>query len=660
MNDWLVVAGIVLAAVSGVFGLFASRRGGGGERLAAALMVLGAACGIGGSGWALARGSSGIRLPWTVPNGAFFVQVDGLSAMFLIQVFLLGAVGSIYGLGYWPQAEHPRDGRKLRLFYGLMVAGMALLVCARNTILFLAGWEVMALAAFLTLSSQDELEPVRDVSYVYLVATRLGTLCLFAMFALLAAASGGFEFSPLHAGTSTAVQTAIFLLALVGFGLKAGVMPLHIWLPGAHARAPSHVSAVMSGVLIKTGIYGLVRLCSLFPNPPAWWGWVVLGLGSISGVLGVAFAIGQHDLKRLLAYHSVENIGIIMIGLGVALLGRATGHGELVVLGLSGALLHVWNHGLFKGLLFLSAGSVLHATHTREIDQLGGLSRRMPWTSLAFLLGAVAICGLPPLNGFVSELMIYLGLFRSAALRDGHEMWLAGALGAPVLALIGALAAACFVKAFGAVFLGETRSDRSVNSHESSRWMLGPMAVLAACCLLIGLAPPLVAPVLQAAVGNWAPELVQARQPLGSLAPLNWMAIASLGLAASLLAGFLLLRVRLRRPPTTAAVGTWDCGYAAPSHTMQYTSSSFAQTLVGLLGWALRPQVHTPQMGALWPGPATFHSHVPEVVLERILVPASQLALKLTRRFRWLQQGSANAYLLFILLTLFVLLLWRH
>jgi formate hydrogenlyase subunit 3/multisubunit Na+/H+ antiporter MnhD subunit len=239
-------------------------------------------------------------------------------------------------------------------------------------------------------------------------------------------------------------------------------MPLHVWLPGAHAIAPSHVSALMSGVLIKMGIYGLVRTFSLFPNPPLWWGQLVLLMGAISGVLGVAFAIGQHDFKRLLAYHSVENIGIICMGLGLALLGRSLGSGALVALGLGGALLHTWNHGLFKGLLFLSAGSVLHAAHTREIDELGGLAKRMPWTSFAFLVGSVAICGLPPLNGFVSELLVYLGLFEVARLPRG-VLWLVGAIGAPTLALIGALALACFVKVFGAMFLGEPRW--AVRSH---------------------------------------------------------------------------------------------------------------------------------------------------------------------------------------------------
>jgi formate hydrogenlyase subunit 3/multisubunit Na+/H+ antiporter MnhD subunit len=235
-----------------------------------------------------------------------------------------------------------------------MTAGMATLVVARNSVLFLVGWEIMALAAFFTLTTEDHLPAVREVGYLYLLATRIGTLCLFAMFALLHTATGTFELVTPPANTG--LSTAIFLLALAGFGLKAGLMPLHVWLPGAHANAPSHVSAFMSGVLIKMGIYGLVRICSLFPNPPLWWGGLILCLGVVSGIFGVAFAIGQHDLKRLLAYHSVENIGIICIGLGLAVMGRSLGRFELVALGLGGALLHVWNHGLFKALLFLSAG----------------------------------------------------------------------------------------------------------------------------------------------------------------------------------------------------------------------------------------------------------------------------------------------------------------
>src|SRR5262249_9358993 len=336
----------------------------------------------------------------------------GLSAIFLVPVFLISLLGNVYGLDYWKQTAHPENGRKLRLFYGLLTAGMALLVIARNSILFLFGWEIMALSAFFLVTTEDNDTEVRAAGWVYLVATHVATLCLFALFALLRMAGGSFALTPLAEGSVTpALATAIFVLALVGFGLKAGIMPLHIWLPGAHAAAPSHVSAIMSGVLIKMGIYGLVRVTSLLPTPPLEWGTTVLVLGAVSGVLGVAFAIGQHDLKRLLAYHSIENIGIIAMGLGLAMIGRTLSRPDWVLLGLAGVLLHVWNPALFKALLFLSAGSVIHATHSREIDRLGGLAKTMPWTALSFLVGAMAICGLPPLNGFVSEFLIYLGMF---------------------------------------------------------------------------------------------------------------------------------------------------------------------------------------------------------------------------------------------------------
>jgi hydrogenase-4 component B len=368
----------------------------------------------------------------------------------------------------------------------------------------------------------------------------------------------------------------------------------------------------------------------------------------------VAFAISQHDFKRLLAYHSVENIGIICMGLGVALLGRSLGNSTLVVLGLGGAILHVWNHGMFKGLLFLSAGSVLHATHTRDIDELGGLAKRMPWTALGFLVGAVAICGLPPLNGFVSELLVYLGLFRSAALPDG-TLWLTGALGAPALAFIGALALACFVKAHGAMFLGEPRSEHTAGAAESNRFILVPMAVLAGICFLIGILPWVVAPVLDRAVLTWAPEL--SGQRLTVLAPLRWVSLVGGLLLMALLVGAGLVRRHLRTRPA-ATTGTWDCGYVAPGPTMQYSSSSFAQTLVGLFSWALRPKVTNPDTRGLFPHPEAFTSNVADVVLDSILIPAAQLGTRVLRWFRWVQRGSMQAYLLYILLTLIVLFFW--
>ena len=363
-------------------------------------------------------------------------------------------------------------------------------------------------------------------------------------------------------------------------------MPLHVWLPGAHANAPSHVSAIMSGVILKMGIYGLVRVLSLLPTPPLAWGYVVLGLGVVSGVLGVAFAVGQHDLKRLLAYHSIENIGIIVIGLGLALIGRTLHRSDWIVLGLGGALLHVWNHALFKSLLFFSAGSVVHATGTREIDRLGGLAKMMPRTSLGFLVGAIAICGLPPLNGFVSELFIYLGLFGTLGIGAGAACPVA-AFAAPALSLIGALAVACFVKVFGAVFLGSARSEHARHAHESPWSMIGPMGVLMAGCGFIGLFPSLIAPVLGRAITAWSPETTDAGSRLATLAPLGW--IGGMGLLLLLLLGLGCVVLRQRLGAGELATGiTWSCGYAAPTARMQYTASSFAQMLVGLFGWALQ------------------------------------------------------------------------
>src|ERR1019366_2772214 len=294
MTDWLVVAGTILAAASGVPGLWEDRAGGkgkaNGERTATVLMVLGALCGIAGAVLAIANPSAGIDLGWPVPGGRFAIRIDGISAPFIVQIFLISALGSVYGLGYWKQAEHPRDGRKLRLFYGVMTAGTALLVCARNTMLFMAGWEIMAAAAFLTVTTQDEQKSVRDVGYVYMAATRLATLSLFALFAVLYASTGTLDFAAARPVTGGAA-TAILFLSIVAFGLKAGLMPMHVWLPGAHASAPSHISALMSGELIKMGIYGFVRTFSFFPHPPLWWGQLILLMGVVSGVLGVAFAI---------------------------------------------------------------------------------------------------------------------------------------------------------------------------------------------------------------------------------------------------------------------------------------------------------------------------------------------------------------------------------
>lgn len=659
MSEVLVLLGTLIAAASGVPGLLLSRSSPTGQCVTTLLAVLGAGLGLGGVGMFWATGDSQpIIQPWLIPGAEFSVAMDGLSAIFLAPVFLISLLGNVYGLGYWKQTEHPQNGRKLRLFYGTLTAGMALLVIARNSILFLFGWEIMALSAFFLVTTEEHEREVREAGWIYLVATHVATLSLFALFALLRAVSGSYALVPLPEGSLTSQSaSALFALGLVGFGLKAGIMPLHIWLPSSHAIAPSHVSAIMSGVIIKMGIYGLTRLTALLPNPPLEWGEIVLGLGVVSGVLGVAFAIGQHDLKRLLAYHSIENIGIIVMGLGLALLGRSLGRTDWIILGLSGSLLHVWNHALFKALLFLSAGSIIHTTHTREIDHLGGLAKRMPWTALCFLVAAVAICGLPPLNGFVSEFLVYLGLFATLGNKE-EPSFAAAAFAAPALALIGALALACFVKVYGAVFLGTARSEHAQHVHESPLTMLGPMGVLVACCFLIGLAPLLIAPLIGEGVTAWAPGLGNASPSMVALAPLGWITALGLGLAAALLVTGAVLGLRLRHSIVKETV-TWGCGYVAPTPRMQYTSSSFAQMLVGFFGWALRPRTRRPGELPLFPHKISFHSEVHDPVLDEMVLPTFRWGGWLFSWFRVFQQGSIQIYFLYIILALMVLLLWH-
>lgn len=654
----LLLWAVAMLGVSGVPGLFLARRSLVGQRIAALLTVPGAMLGIAGTLQWLRTGHDGeLKLPWALPGADFHVGLDGIAAFFLLPIFLVSLLGTIYGLAYWNQLEHPENGRKLRLFYGLLAAGMVLLVIARNAILFLFGWELMAIAAFFLVTTEDQVPEVREAGWIYFVATHLCTLLLFAMFGLLRAATGTFELVALPATTSPTITAVIFLMALGAFGIKAGIMPLHVWLPSSHAIAPSHVSALMSGVIIKMGIYGLVRVLGLLPTPPTWAGVLLLALGAISGVLGVAFAVGQHDIKRLLAYHSIENIGIIVMGLGLAMIGRALDKPAWVALGMAGCLLHTWNHALFKSLLFLGAGSVIHATHTREIDKLGGLIKSMPLTAFSFLLGATAICGLPPLNGFVSEWLIYLGLFRT--LGEGTDPGFAiAAFAAPALALIGALAVACFVKVFGAVFLGAPRSSHAQHVHESPLAMTVPMLVLVACCLAIGLAPASVAPILEQGIRDWLPAAFPNGLHLAAVAPFGWITWSATVLLVLVAAVGGCLWMRMRQA-TVDWTQTWGCGYVAPTSRMQYTSSSFAEMIVGLFSRALRPKTHRPAIHQLFPTEARFSTHVDDVVLEETVLPLARLTADGCYWFRWLQQGSIQAYLLYILVTLLVLLVWH-
>ncbi len=648
------ITGTLLLLFSGVPGLFGRSSPTGGERTALTLLLGGALLGTGGVIAALKHpAEASLTLPWAVPGGDFSLAIDPISACFLFPVFLIAALGAVYALGYWPHRSNPENGRKLRLFYGLIAGSLALVLTAHNSLLFLAAWEIMALAGFFLVTTEEKYLETRRAGFIYLTCAHTGTLALFALFILLEQNLGSFTFpAPAALDDNSGPASAIFLLALFGFGIKAGLTPLHIWLPGAHAAAPSHISAFLSGVMIKSGIYGLVRICSFFAAPPAWWGMTVLTLGVISGVLGVAFAIAQHDIKRLLAYHSVENIGIIAIGLGAALLGKTYDQPLLTALGLAGALLHVINHGLFKSLLFLGAGAVIHATGTREIEHYGGLLRGLPLTGIAFLGGAVAICGLPPLNGFVSEWLIYLGLFH--ALEGATLLPRLSLFAIPALAMIGGLALACFVKVFGIAFLGAPRTPAAAHAHEAPASMLWPMGLLLTCCLLIGLWPGALLPLLGQAASLWSGETppVPLLTKYAPAAALSWSALGLFLLLAGAACG---LRLGLRK--ASPRVSTWGCGYPLPTARMQYTASSFGALLVDLFRWGLRPDRHGGETQGLLPDAAKFACHTPDTILDRGVIPVCRGAIRL---FGWLravvQNGSTSFYLLYVALALAALL----
>lgn len=640
----LYLVAVVLVMISGFPGMILRRRGG---EVAAGLMGLGAAAGIGAAIWVLAGGVAGsLALPLTPFGSAGLLTLDPIAALFALPVFLLPACAAVYGLGYW--GDHQGNARTLRLVLGLLAASLALLVVSTHALPFLIGWEGMAISAFILVMTEDRLAETRRAGWIYLVCTHTGTLALFGVFAILFAASGQWSFAELPRGFAASGRgTALFLLCLFGFGLKAGVMPLHLWLPSTHAAAPSQVSAVMSGVLIKMGILGLVRLLSWIPDPPFWWGAILMASGAVSGILGVAFALGQHDLKRLLAYHSIENIGIILLGLGLGTLGKSTGHPVLQVLGYAGALLHVLNHSLFKGLLFLAAGSVVHATGTRDLERMGGLGQRMPWTSAAFLAGSWAICGLPPLNGFISEWFLYVGSFRAL----GFFRWPWSLVVLTALAIIGALALACFAKAFGTVFQGSPRTREAGMARESPRSMLVPMGILAGACALIGLAPMLMAPALDRVIASLGTGVELQR--LARLVNLPRLSALSLVLLAVAFAAW-----RWLRPVATSRdLPTWDCGYAAPSARIQYTASSFADGLVGGLQWVLWPRSRGGQVTGNFPVDQPFESHVPDPVLDRVADPTFRFLSAGAVLLRFFQGGHLHVYLLYVLLTLLTLLL---
>jgi len=658
----LLVVSISLLASSGVLGLFLGRRSATGQRWAALLMLAGAGLGLWIAFRHLLRGDSGtLDLPWFLPWGSFRLKADALASFFLVPVFLIPALGSIYGLGYWNSSERPGSARALQFYYGILAASMAIVVLAGSSVLFLIAWEVMALSAYFLATADATDPPACKAGWMYLIGAHIGAVFLIALFSLMYRSTGSFAFEAIApAALLPGVATILFVLALIGLGLKIGLMPLHLFLPGAPATGPSHVSSLLSGVVYKVGIYALIRVTGILPVPPAWWGGLLLFAGATSAILGVTFALAQNDLKRTLAYSSFENIGIISMGLGLALLGRTFAHADWIVLGLGGALFHSWNHALLKPLLFLAAGIVERAVGTTETNKLGGLAKSLPMTATLFIIGSAAICGLPPLNGFASEFLIYLGLFRTAGLtgNGGAGTWPLATMAVPCLALAGTLAVACFVNLSGSLFLGQSRQLLPTKSFQApSASMTAPMIAMAALCVVLGLAPGAVLPLLDRAIAVWNPTTSSLGPSLSSLVPAAWISAAGAAIAG-LIALTTVLYLRIVRRRTVGIAGTWDCGYARPSARMEYTASSFGHSLRELFRWALWPRVHRPQIAGPFAKPSHFKSYVQDPVLDRVTLPGAQL---LGRAFAWLrllQQGHLQVYVLYFFAIVVLLLIW--
>jgi hydrogenase-4 component B len=491
-------------------------------------------------------------------------------------------------------------------------------------------------------------------------------------FLLLFQASGDYSFTSFHTlggQMSDGRRNAAFLLFLVGFGVKAGIVPLHTWLPAAHPVAPSNVSAFLSGVLIKTGIYGMVRACFDFlGEPPMWWGATVLTVGTVSAVLGVLYALMQHDLKRLLAYHSIENIGIILMGLGAALLFLHSGHPLLASLALIAGLYHTINHAIFKALLFLGAGAVLHATHTRDMEHLGGLAKRMPWTAFFFLIGAVAISALPPLNGFVSEWLTYQSLLQGFGTTTSLFRLMFPLSGA-MLALTGALAAACFVKAFGITFLAQPRSTSAAHAKESAPTMLLGQGLLTAACVFLGLFPTVFLRLLDPVTRQLTRQQIS-----GNLSAANGLVLSSgvpdggtvwtLGivvLGLCLLSVPFLLWLFFARGSKIRIGPTWDCGLRGLTPHMEYTATGFSKPIRMIFKALFRPRREVQReydYSPYFTKTLRFEAHVEEVFETQIYRPLNRMVLRLSRRMRALQAGSIQAYLIYIFITLLLLLLF--
>ena len=609
-----------------------------------------------------------LKLPLGIPWIGVQLRLDALSAFFLVILGLGSAGASLFAIGYTAHDEEPQ---RVLPFYPLFLAGMHLVPIADDAFVFLFAWEVMSLSSWALVMATHKEQATAHAAFVYLIMAVFSGLAMLLAFGVLAGPNGGYGFDAMRAAhPSAGLAALVFLLALAGAGSKAGLVPLHVWLPLAHPAAPSHVSALMSGVMTKIALYGFIRVVfDLLGGAPWWAATIVLVVGGVTAVLGVLHALMERDLKRLLAYSTVENIGIVFVGLGLALAFQANGFAAGAALALVAALFHALNHTLFKSLLFFGAGSVLHVTGTRDMEKLGGLIKRMPVTSAAMLAGCVAISALPPMNGFASEWLT----FQAILLRPELPQWglkLAIPADGALLALAAALAAACFVRAFGIAFLGRPRSEAAAQAHEADRWSQAAMVVFGGLCLLTGLFPgvviDLLAPVAQALVGarmpdQWHNAWLTTVPVASGRSSYNALLVFAFVGASGWIAALAVKRFGsrgLRRAPA------WDCGFPDPSPMTQYTGASLGQPIKRVYaGMAFRARdiVDMPAPGEM--RAARLTSTRTDYLWDGIYVPLGLLAMAVSTRLNVLQFLTIRRYLGFVFVALVVLLaalaLWQ-
>ncbi len=608
-----------------------------------------------------------MTMPHLLPLAGVRIELDALGAVFVATAAIVAVPASIYGIGY---SVHDLSGRGTQAAFPIFVWSLLMVPAAGSASTFLLFWELMALSSLLLVLAEHRHNPaVAGAAHWYAAMTHLGFVAILLSLTLLVSEGGGDSFEAMRQGAEgvgPVAASVVFVLALVGFGSKAGVVPLHVWLPRAHPEAPSHVSALMSGAMVALGVYGILRVgWDLLGGGPRWWGVVVLVIGAVSALFGILHALVSSDLKRLLAYSTTENMGLVMIGVGAAGLFQSSGNRELAGVAAAAALLLVVNHAAFKGLLFLGAGSVLHATGTRDLDRMGGLLKRMPVTGATFAIGALAIAALPPLNGFVSEWLLLQALVHSLP-SSTAAVAVTMPIAVAVVALTGGLAAATFVKAFGTGFLAMPRSTEADLAVESPRTMQFGLVVLAGLCVALGVAPTLLVRPVARAVGVLGP--FAAGRPLRAdelhlelagidalLSPL----LLALGLVAAVIVTVLVVRA-VRSAPTRRGVEAWGCGRTTQTARMEYTATSFAEPLQRVFDDVLRPDLdvgvdHRAE-SRYYVEAVRYRQGIRDAVEHWLYMPVLRAAGWWGRTARRLQNGSIHRYLAYALATVIVVL----